>query len=514
MNKTSNIEDQIMYENLIRSTERFGAASILLVGDFMLDRYVWGDIERISPEAPVPIMKALRSESRPGGAGLVAANIQSLGAKAVCVGVVGYDAAGTELNQQLSLTGANTKNLMSLSKRPTTVKERFIGLAQCRHGQQLLRIDREDNSSLSAQIQDGLLASINKLLPEVEAVCLEDYGKGVLSVNICRQIIKLAKKAGKLILVDPYRTSDFSKYTGANVITPNRLEASLASGVEISDRESIFKTAEKLMQIGQFGAVVITLDQMGSYLLQKGQQGRLISTRQREVYDVAGAGDVVLATLSVALSSGLKLSEAVVLANIGGGLAVEKFTSSIVSREEILNALLANHVGHPTKLHTAEQLDQELEKYRHNNKTIVFTNGCFDVLHMGHVSLLAKARAMGDVLIVGLNSDESIRAIKGSGRPVCTQEQRATVLASLESVDYVIIFNETEPLELLKKLRPDLLVKGQDYIDRKVVGREFVEEYGGQVQLIPMISGCSTTNMIRTILDRFPKEYSENKEKG
>lgn len=491
------------HETLMKTVEGLTPGTILLLGDFMLDRYIHGDIERISPEAPVPIMKAISCESRPGGAGSVAADIRALDAQVICLGVVGDDEAGSEICRKLSLAGANIEHLLSLPGKITTVKERFVGLAQHRHGQQILRVDHEDSSELGRAIQDQILAELKKLLPKVDILCLEDYDKGLLSCELCRAVIALGKKAGKPVLVDPARAADFSKYNGADLITPNRYEASLASGLEITDKESLAQTAAKLLADGKFGAVVITLDKEGAYLLQKGQTGNLMPTRPREVYDVTGAGDMVLAALAVGLSSGCDLPEAVGFANIAGGLAVEKAGASTVSRQEILADLIVGQSGFSGKIRTAEQLGPELRQLQRNSQTIVFTNGCFDVLHMGHVSLLAKSRAKGDVLVVGLNSDESIRANKGPDRPVCTEQQRAAVLAGLESVSYVVIFNDTEPIKLLDKLRPDILVKGEDCIERGVVGRELVEGYGGKVEMVPMIPECSTTNIIKTILHKY-----------
>ena len=494
------------HESLMKTVESLTPGTILLLGDFMLDRYIHGDIDRISPEAPVPVMKAISSESRPGGAGSVAADILALDAKVICLGVVGDDEAGSELCEKLSLAGANIEQVLSVPGRVTTVKERFVGLAQHRHGQQVLRVDHEDSSELGQAIESQIFADIKKLLPKVDILCLEDYGKGLLSDGLCQAVIELAKKAGKPVLVDPARRADYSKYSGAELITPNRYEASLASSLEISDTESLSRAAAKLLADGRFGAVVITLDKDGAYLLQKGQTGSIIPTRPREVYDVTGAGDMVLAALAVGLSSGCDLPEAVAFANIAGGLAVEKAGAATVSRQEILVDLIAGQSGFSGKIRTAQQLGPELQQLQRNSQTIVFTNGCFDVLHMGHVSLLAKARAKGDVLVVGLNSDESIRANKGPDRPVCTEQQRAAVLAGLESVDYVVIFNDDEPIKLLDKLRPDILVKGEDCIERGVVGRELVEGYGGKVEMIPMVAGCSTTNIIKTILRKYSPE--------
>ena len=487
----------------MRTIENLTSPTILLIGDFMLDRYIWGDIERISPEAPVPVMRVLKRESRPGGAASVAANIQALGARTICLGVLGDDAPGTELCRQLSLSGANVNNLFTLPGRPTTVKDRFIGLAQHRHGQQLLRADSEDTSPLPQAIQDQLLDAIKELLPKADAVCLEDYGKGLLTSRACKLAIDLAKKAGKPVLVDPARTGDFSKYAGADLITPNRFEAALASGLEITDQESLSDAAEKMLADGKFAAVVITLDKQGAYLAQTGQAPQMIPTRPREVYDVTGAGDVVLAGLAVAVASGSQLPQAVAFANAAGGLAVQKMGAAVISRQDIMADLLASAAGYSGKICTVEQVVQNLKTFRQNGRTIVFTNGCFDVLHMGHVSLLAQARAKGDLLVVGLNSDESIRANKGPDRPVCTQAQRAGVLAGLESVDYVVVYDQIEPIALLDQLRPDILVKGEDCIARGVVGRELVEGYGGKVELVPMVQGCSTTNIIQTILQKY-----------
>jgi D-beta-D-heptose 7-phosphate kinase/D-beta-D-heptose 1-phosphate adenosyltransferase len=358
---------------------------------------------------------------------------------------------------------------------------------------------------LPQAIQDQVLAGIKELLPKADAVCLEDYGKGLLTARACRLAIDLAKKAGKPILADPARTADFSKYSGADLITPNRSEASLAAGVQITDQASLSQAAQKLLDNGGFDSVVITLDKQGAYLARKGQEPRMMPTRPREVYDVTGAGDVVLAALAVGLASGAELTEAISLANLAGGLAVEKMGAATITRQAIMADLLASRAGYSGKIRTAEQISQELQSFRRNGKTIVFTNGCFDVLHMGHVSLLAQARTKGDILIVGLNSDQSIRANKGPDRPVCTQAQRAGVLASLESVDYVVVYDETEPIALLDKLRPDILVKGEDCIERGVVGRELVEGYGGKVELVPMVQGCSTTNIIQTILQKYSR---------
>ena len=490
-------------DSIMKTVETLGSPAILLLGDFMLDRYITGDIERIRPEAPVPIMKVLGRKSQPGGAGSVAANIRALGGRVICVGVVGDDDAGAELCRQLSVAGANIDHLITLPGRTTTVKERYIGLAQHRHGQQILRVDHDTTTALPESIIDGLLSLAEELLSKVDAVCLEDYNKGLLSTRLCRAIIELAEKAGKPVLVDPARIDDYSKYAGADLICPNRFEAGLAAGCLLKDEQSTAEAARKLMEQNDFSAVVITMDKEGAYLLEKKGGGTMITTRPREVYDVAGAGDAVLAALAVAVASGCETSQAVALANVAGGLAVAKPGTATVSRQEILADLLAQRTAFGCKVRTPEQVVEELKRYRNNGQTVVFTNGCFDVLHTGHVSLLAQARAKGDVLVVGLNSDESIKANKGPDRPVCTEQQRASVLAALESVDYVVVFNETEPIGLLEKLRPDILVKGEDCIERGVVGREIVEGYGGKVELVPMVSGCSTTNIIKTILQKY-----------
>ncbi len=490
-------------DSIMKTVENLGCPTILLLGDFMLDRYITGDIERISSEAPVPIMKVLGQRSVPGGAGSVAANIRALGGRVMCAGIVGDDDAGAELCRKLSLTGANIDHLITLPGRPTALKERYIGLAQHRHGQQLLRVDRESSAALPESIVDGVLSIAEELLSQVDAVCLEDYDKGLLSGRLCQAMIELAKKGGKKVLVDPARISDYSKYAGADLICPNHVEAGLAAGCVIKDERSAAESARKLAEQSDFSAVVITMNKEGAYLLEKKGEGRMIGTRGREIYDVAGAGDAVLAALAVAVASGCDTSRAVALANAAGGLVVEKPGTATVSRQEILADLLAQRTAFTGKVCTADRVAEELKQYRTIGQSIVFTNGCLVVLHTGHVSLLAQARTKGDVLVVGLNSDESIRTNKGPDRPVCTEQQRASVLAALESVDYVVIFNETEPIELLKEFRPDILVKGEDCIQRGVVGRELVEGYGGRVEMVPMVSGCSTTNIIKTILQKY-----------
>jgi D-beta-D-heptose 7-phosphate kinase/D-beta-D-heptose 1-phosphate adenosyltransferase len=308
-------------------------------------------------------------------------------------------------------------------------------------------------------------------------------------------MIEAARGAGKKVLVDPSPASDYAKYAGASVITPNRREASIAAGFEIEDASAAERAAEKLMGMLGLEAVVITLDKEGAFLRAEGAN-EVVATRARQVYDVTGAGDMVLATMAAVLAGGSDYMTAVQLANIAGGLEVEKFGVATVSIEEIVNDIIGQNRGREGKVRNVESLKAELAWHRRQNKRIVFTNGCFDVIHRGHIEFMRFCKAQGDVLVVGLNSDSSVQAIKGPGRPINNEHDRAAVLAELESVDYVTVFEETEPLNLIMKVEPDVLVKGQDWAEKGVVGREFVEARGGKVVLAPLVEGKSSTSVI------------------
>jgi len=487
-----------MVDELLRTVTNLGSPSILVVGDFMLDVYVYGDALRISPEAPVPVLRVTKTEHRCGGAGSVAADLAALGATPYCVGIVGDDRNGKILKDKLTEIRADISGLLTLSDRPTISKQRLIGLAQHRHQQQLFRIDEESTEAITDEQQQKLLQVYEDKLKQVHLVCLQDYDKGLLSGPLCRQMIQLAKKAGKKLLVDPAFTSDYSKYTNATVIAPNRQETSAVVGFEINTPDDAARAAQKLADKLHLEAVVITLDKEGAFLRTE-TVNELIPTRPRSVYDVTGAGDMVLATLATVLAGDGDYKTAVQLANITGGIEVEKFGTATVAIEEIINEIVSQNRGKGGKVRSIDSLLEELSRHRRQKEVIVFTNGCFDIVHKGHIELLKLCRQQGDIVVVGLNSDSSVQAIKGPQRPINNQYDRAAVLAALESVDYVTIFEEPSVLNLVKTVKPDVLVKGAHWGRNGVVGGDFVESYGGKVVLAPIVEGKSSTATIEKI---------------
>lgn len=494
-----------MYEKLLKVVANLGSPKVLVVGDLMLDVYVYGDALRISPEAPVPVLKVCRTEYGCGGAGSVAADVAALHGSAYCLGVIGNDRNGEILTRLLGEARVETGGLLTADDdRPTISKQRLIGLAQHRHRQQLMRMDEESAEPLSDGQHKKILETYERLLAKADIVCLQDYNKGLLGVEICSQMIKLAGESGKMVLVDPCLARDFSKYKGASCITPNRREASEAVGFEITSAETAAAAAQRLAEMLEIEAVVITLDREGAYL-RRGQAGEIVPTRARSVYDVTGAGDTVLATLAVALAAGIDHKTAVQLANIAGGIEVEKFGAVPVTTEEIINEIIADNRGKAGKVRAAEDLVEELGWHRRQNQTIVFTNGCFDVVHRGHIDFLKFCKDQGDIVVVGLNSDPSVKAIKGPERPINNQYDRAAVLAALESVDYIAVFDEPEPLNLIERIEPDVLVKGSDWADKGVVGREFVESRGGKVVLAPLVEGKSSSSVIEKVKSLWKK---------
>ncbi len=483
-----------MYEKLLKTVTNLGSPEVLVVGDFMLDVYIYGDALRISPEAPVPVLKITKTEHRCGGAASVAADIAALGAIPVCLGVVGKDANGETLRRKLAEAGADITNLLILADRPTTSKQRLIGLAQHRHQQQLFRMDEESTEQLSDEQYEKILQAYKGRLQHADVVCLQDYNKGLLNSSICRQMIELAAKANKKVLVDPSLAADYSKYTGAAVITPNRQEASTVVGFEIKTADTAAKAAQVLAEKFEVEAVVITLDKEGAYLRTQ-EIDELVPTRPRSVYDVTGAGDMVLATLATTLAAGCDYKTAVQLSNVTGGIEVEKFGTATVTIDEIINEI----TGKNDKVCPLDALIKKLAEHRRQNAIIVFTNGCFDVVHRGHIEFLKFCKLHGDVVVVGLNSDSSVKQIKGPDRPINNQHDRTAVIAALETVDYVTVFDEPDPLNLIKKIKPDVLVKGQDWAEKGVIGAEFVESYGGKVVLAPLVEGKSSTATIEKL---------------
>jgi len=487
-----------MYEKLLKTVTTLGSPKILVVGDFILDSYIYGDALRISPEAPVPVLKVVKKEYNCGGAGFVAADIAALGATPICIGVIGDDANGQSLCELLTKAGADISSLLTVPDRPTTSKQRLIGLAQHIHRQQLIRLDEESTDQLSQDQYDQILKSYEDNLNSADIVCLQDYNKGVFSDSLCEQMIKLAKKAKKKVLIDPSSTSDYSKYTGATLITPNRKEASIAAGFEIQTIDDAKRAAQQLKDNLKLDAIVITLDKDGAYL-KTNKISQTIPTVARTVYDVSGAGDMVLAALGVALAAECDYESAVTIANLAAGLEIEKFGAATVTVDEIVNEIISENRGKTGKVRTIESLISELNWHRTQGEKIISTNGCFDVLHRGHIEYLNFCKQQGGIVVVGLNSDSSVKANKGPERPVNNQHDRASVLASLECVDYVVIFDENEPSKLLEKIKPDIHVKGQDWENKHVFEKELVEQAGGKVVFAPLVEGKSSTSVIEKL---------------
>ena len=467
---------------------------VLVIGDLMLDEYVWGEAERISPEAPVQVVDVKREDLRLGGAGNVINNLAALGARVEVVSVLGDDADSHVLTGIIESQGLSANGIRRVRGRTTARKTRVLA-----SNQQMLRIDRESRTPISNADEQALLDDLQKLLPGVDVVLLSDYQKGLLTVSFLQAIIALCRTAKIPVLVDP-KGDDYSKYRGATLLTPNRKEAGLASGIDIVDEESLLRAGRQLRQDLDSDALVITRSEEGMSLFFREGPEKHLPTRAREVFDVTGAGDTVLTVLGLALAAGLSMEEAAELANVAAGIVVAKVGTSTISGPEIVEEISRQHFDTDRKIKSRDQLRGLLQDARQQGKQIVFTNGCFDLLHVGHVKYLQHARQLGDIFVLGLNSDDSIRRLKGDKRPLIREDERAHLMAALSCIDYVVIFDEDTPLELIEILRPDILVKGGDYTPEGVVGKDLVESYGGRVELIQFVDGKSTTNIINKIL--------------
>ena len=492
-----------MPTRLIELVERLPRARVVLVGDLMLDRYLYGNAERLSPEAPVPVLHYQREELRLGGAGGVAANLAALGAQVRVVGVVGHDDAARHVRDQLAACGASVESLVETADRPTVSKVRLVGLAQHRHPQQMMRIDFEEHGPLAPQVAARVVERIEAELPSADLLCLEDYNKGVLAPDVCRRVIESAARRGVPVIIDPANLPDYARYAGATALKLNRIEAARSTGLPVNNPEQYDAVGTLLLDRLALEAVVVTLDKSGAYLATRGGERRWLKTRPRQVYDVTGAGDMVLAMLAMARAGGASWAEAVSLANVAGGLEVEKFGSVPVTREEVIQELLSEVHEHLGKERALEQLLPELQRHRASGKRIVFTNGCFDVMHLGHAKYFQFAKRQGDLLVVGVNTDSSIARLKGPKRPVTPEADRVGLLEEMQSIDYLVRFDEDTPMQLIEAIRPDVLVKGADYRKEQVVGWELVESYGGRVALAPLIDGKSTSAVIQKILDTY-----------
>lgn len=461
---------------------------ILVIGDLMIDHYLWGSCERISPEAPVQVVDIAKESTVLGGAGNVINNLAALGADVHVSSVIGDDDNGRELMGMLKDIDVDTSYIAVQKGRKTSKKSRVIASSQ-----QVLRYDRESKDEISKSISDEVIDSIKNTLSDYDAVILSDYGKGVLSAYLCHGIIEMCAKEGVKVLVDPKGT-DYAKYRGAYLLTPNKKEAALATGISIKDRESLKEALLKLKQECDLQISMITLSEDG--IATYDDELKISPTVAKEVYDVTGAGDTVIASIALALSAKKSIDEAAAFANLAAGVVVGKIGSATVTIDEIEEYEASLHKStSDAHIKSFEEIGTVVQRYRINGKRVVFTNGCFDILHVGHVKYLQEAKSYGDVLIVGLNSDASVSRLKGPSRPVNTMQDRAYLLAALEAVDFVVPFEDDTPYELIKMISPDILVKGGDYKGKEVVGAEF----SGELRLVEFVDGKSTTKTIQKI---------------
>jgi len=462
--------------------------NILVVGDLMIDHYLWGSCERISPEAPVQVVDIAKETTVLGGAGNVINNLNALGANVSVSSVIGDDDNGAELVDMLHAIGVDTANIITQEERKTSKKSRIIAVSQ-----QILRYDKESKNDITEESVSKIIESLCSVISSYDMVILSDYGKGVLTDTLCEGIIALANATDVKVLVDP-KGVDFTKYSGAYLLTPNKKEAVLATGIEITDKESLERALLKLKSECDLGISLITLSEGGIATYDK--KVEVFPTVAKEVFDVTGAGDTVIASIAFALSAGKTIQESAAFANLAAGVVVGKIGSATVTLEEIEEYEASLHKStSDAHIKSFEDINAIVNRCRANGKKVVFTNGCFDILHVGHVKYLQIAKSFGDILIVGLNSDESVSRLKGPTRPVNIAEDRAYLLAALEAVDFVVPFTQDTPHELIKMIEPDVLVKGGDYEGKEVVGTEFAKE----LKLVDFVDGKSTTKTILKI---------------
>ena len=468
--------------------------TVLCVGDLMLDEFVYGEVSRISPEAPAPVIAVQRSETNIGGAGNVARNVASLGARCIFVGLIGEDEAGAKLKAQLAQESRIESVLVSDPSRPTTRKVRFVSEHFSTH---MLRADWELAAPASGDIEQKLIDAILPLLPRADIVLLSDYAKGVLTARVIRNVIDAAKKLGKRVIVDP-KSANLAIYRGATLLTPNRKEFAEATRSRADSEKSIAEAARDAMQLADCEAILVTLGEHGMTLVPRNGEAVHVPAHPVKVRDVSGAGDTVAAVLALALAADADWETSLRMANAAAAVAVSKKGTATVTLAELRRKILPHaYLAAEEKIVAASaDLDAQLADWRKQDLRVGFTNGCFDILHPGHVKVLTAARGACDRLVVGLNSDASVKRLKGEGRPVQDERARAEVLAALEAVDLVVIFEDDTPIKLITQIKPSVLVKGGDYTRDKVVGHEIVEAHGGEVVLVEVLPGFSTTSLV------------------
>ena len=470
----------------------FGQLKVLVVGDIMLDRYIHGDVDRISPEAPVPVIRHAQRYERAGGAANVAMNLAGLGCQTFLAGFWGSDSEQKELAAILERARIDTAGVVS-SSLPTISKTRIVG-----RNQQLLRLDIESRETPPSVESKRLIDRAAALATKVHAVILSDYAKGSLSNELCGSVIHAARTAGVPVLADP-KTPDFSKYSGATTVCPNLGELALATRVDSHHTEALLSAGQALVAEHDLQFLTVTMSEKGITLLRRDSRYHS-PARAREVFDVSGAGDTVIATLAACLAGGLKVETAIELANLAAGIVVGKVGTVPIARNELVAALTpSTNLAAGEKILDRERMALRVAEWRASGETIVFTNGCFDLLHVGHITLLEECRRFGSKLVLGLNADASICRLKGPTRPIVGERERARVMAALAAVDAVVLFEEDTPLELIRAIRPNVLVKGGDYTVETVVGHEDVIASGGRVEIVPTVEGFSTTNIVKKL---------------
>ena len=462
--------------------------NILVIGDLMIDHYLWGSCDRISPEAPVQVVNVKKESSVLGGAGNVINNLVTLGSVVDVISVIGNDSVANELKSLLEKIDVPTSNLVVENNRKTSKKSRLIASQQ-----QVLRYDMESIDDINENSHKQIIQTLEKNIDKYSSIILSDYGKGVLTTNLTKEIIKIANKNSVKVLVDP-KGKDYSKYKGSYTLTPNKKEAMEATNIDIKDESSLIEALKSLKTQCSLEVSLITLSEQGIAIFD--DELTIKPTVAREVYDVTGAGDTVIASIAFALGNDLDIKDAIYFANLAAGVVVGKIGSATTTLDEIYEYEYSLHKSNSTShIKTFDEIKTLASKLHNQGKKIVFTNGCFDILHVGHVKYLEVAKSYGDVLILGLNADSSVRKLKGPTRPINTQDDRAYILASLESVDYVVIFEEETPYELIKLIKPHVLVKGGDYEGKEVVGQDIADE----LKLVQFVDGKSTTNTIKRI---------------
>jgi D-beta-D-heptose 7-phosphate kinase/D-beta-D-heptose 1-phosphate adenosyltransferase len=490
-----------MFRQLIDLLSEPVQPRIVLLGDVMLDRYVWGDVRQISPEAPVPILRTGKEEQHLGGAGSVATMLVALESRPCLAAVVGDDLEGRLVRQLLEELGVDPRGVLVDPRRPTTVKQRLLGSSRWHSPHHMLRIDRESTAPTDDPLSDELLKYVASCLPEADVVAISDYNKGVCTAKLTAEVVALARSAGVPVLADPAGDVDYRRYAGCDCITPNRTAAGLATGMKILTPQDGLEAARRLLKF-DVAAAAVTLDRDGIAWADTRGNSRLFPARPREVCDVTGAGDMVVSALALGMAVGTDYATMIEIANLAGGLEVEQMGVAPLTRGDLLAEIARTTSSPESKILPLEAVEKALRRRRQNGQTIVMTNGCFDLLHPGHVASLQEARRQGDCLVVGLNSDRSVRELKGLNRPVIDQQGRAEMLAALSCVDYVVIFDEASVNGLVERLLPDVLVKSGEYTVETVVGHEIIERHGGRIVVTPMKPGYSTAAIIAQVTDR------------